>query len=123
MKRVIKGNTIAPYSPAVIFDERMVFVSGQIPTISKKGDSPHSFEEQAKSALDNLKNVLEKAGSSLDTVLKVTVYLTSMNNFTVFNDIYKLYFTQDAPSRAAVGVQELPLGVDVEIEAIAYINK
>lgn len=118
MKKVIRGKTVAPYSPAVIYDGKLVFVSGQIPA-----NADLSFKEQAKSALENLKAVLEKAGASLDTVLKARVYLKDMNNFADFNDVYKTYFPKDPPARAAMGVAALPLGVQVEIEATAYIKK
>ena len=119
MKRVLSGKTVAPYSPAVIFDERLVFVSGQIPEMGTEV----LFESQVKNVLDKLKAVLDQAGAGLDTVLKVTVYLTDMANFSKFNDVYKTYFPKDPPARAAIGVQALPLGVSVEVEAIAYIKK
>lgn len=115
MKKVVPGKTIAPYSPAVIFDDRLIFVSGQIP---RKGDSP--FKAQVKEVLENMAGVLASAGSSLENVIKTTVYLTDMNNFGDFNEVYKTYFPKDPPARAAVGVASLPLGVQVEIEAIAY---
>ena len=132
MKRTILGKTIAPYSPAVVFDERLVFVSGQIPDLPKKmgtevntskGTAPlpkYTIAEQAKNALTKLKNVLEQAGAGLDTVLKTTVFLTDMNDFTAFNEVYKGFFPKAPPARSAIGVKDLPLGVNVEIEAIAF---
>ena len=114
-KRVILGKTTAPYSSAVIYDENLIFISGQIPN-----NSQAAFSEQAKSALDNLAQVLALAGSSIKKVLKTTVYLTDINEFAVLNEVYGEYFSKEPPARAAVGVLSLPLGVKIEIEAIAY---
>lgn len=118
MKKVIKGQMIAPYSPAVIYDNKLIFVSGHIPSKAEGG-----ITQQAESALSNLKSTLEKAGADLGSVLKTTVYLADMNDFADFNEVYKKYFLKDHPARAALGVSALPLGVKVEIEAIAYKKK
>lgn len=127
MKRTISGKTIAPYSPAVIYDDRLVFVSGQIPDAKgpdqlSKGQPPIPTDigSQTRSVLDKLKAVLEQAGASLDTVLKTTVFLTNMNDFPAFNAVYKDFFPKDPPARSTIGVASLPLGVNIEIEAIAF---
>ncbi len=117
MKKVVSGKTIAPYSPAVIFDDRLIFTSGQIPDVSEAGAD---IGIQSKSALNKLKELLERSGSGLDSVLKVNVFLTNMSDFSRFNDVYKEYFSHEPPARSAVGVAALPLGVSVEIEAVAY---
>ena len=116
MKKAVKGPTIAPYSPAVVFDNRLVFVSGQLPE-----NTALSITEQTKSSLQRLKDVLEQSGASLETVLKTTVFLTDLKDFQEMNDIYKTFFTTEHPARSTVQVAALPTGAKLEIEAIAYV--
>jgi len=113
---------VGPYSHAVAAD-KMLFVSGQIP-INPDGSGvvPGGIEEQSRRALDNLKLVLEDCGASLDSVVKTTVFLTDMGNFAAFNGVYGAYFTGECPARACVAVAGLPLGVLVEVEAIALLS-
>ena len=113
---------IGPYSQAVKAGNLM-FISGQIPLDPKTGDLvSESIEEQAKQVLDNVKSICEAAGSSLDDIVKISIFLTDLNNFSVVNDVMKEYFSEPYPARATVEVSGLPLGVNVEIEAILLIN-
>ena len=127
-KRVISTNkapqAVGPYSQAVVLDHlKLVFVSGQIaiPPGSKeliKG----GIVEETKRVLENLKGILEDSGSSLEKVVKTTVFLRSMDDFGLMNETYNTYFKTNYPARATVQVAALPKGAKVEIEAIGYIE-
>jgi 2-iminobutanoate/2-iminopropanoate deaminase len=111
---------IGPYSQAVCIGG-LVFTSGQIPLVPETGSVVEgAIHEQALQAIKNLKAVLEAAGSSLDKVIKTTCFLSDMNAFTVFNEIYAEYFS-GKPARSTVAVKQLPRGVLVEIEAVAEL--
>ena len=110
---------IGPYSQAVIAGD-FIFTAGQVPVDPAtnkvvEGD----VQAQARRSLENIKAVLEAAGSSMNKVVKVTVFLKDMNDFAQVNEIYTQYFTENKPARSAVQVAKLPLDVMVEIEAIA----
>ncbi len=110
---------IGPYSQGVCCGE-LIFTAGQIPLVPTTGqlvDGP--FEEQVYQVLRNLSGILSTGGSDLNHVLKFTVYLTDLGNFPVLNQVFEKYFAQDPPARSAVQVAALPLGAEVEIEAIA----
>lgn len=109
---------IGPYSQAV-FVNNTLFTSGQLPINPETGLMPESIEEQTKQSLENIKAILEAEGLNMANVVKTTVFLSDMNNFSKMNDIYKEYFTGDFPSRSAVQVARLPKDALVEIEAIA----
>jgi 2-iminobutanoate/2-iminopropanoate deaminase len=110
---------IGPYSQAIKVGE-MVFCSGQIPLDPNTGEIVGSgIEEQMRRALENLKAVLEAAGSSLEKVVKTTIYVKNMDDFATVNKIYGEYFVVDYPARSVVEVSRLPKEVLVEIEAIA----
>ncbi len=115
---------IGPYSQAVITGN-LVFTSGQIPLDPHTGAFPRGgIAEQTQQVLENIKAVLEAAGSSIDQVLKTTVFLLDMNDFAGMNEIYAHYFTQASlPARSAVQVARLPRDALVEIEAIALISR
>ena len=110
---------IGPYSQAIKANG-FIFASGQIPLdpgtmqIVEGG-----IEEQTGRVLDNLKAVLEAAGSSLDRVVKTTVYLADMGEFAAMNEIYARYFGATKPARATVQVARLPRDVKVEIDVVA----
>jgi 2-iminobutanoate/2-iminopropanoate deaminase len=110
---------IGPYSQAIKANG-FIFASGQIPLdpatmrIVEGG-----IEEQTGRVLDNLKAVLEAAGSSLDRVVKTTVYLADMGEFAAMNEIYARYFDATKPARATVQVARLPRDVKVEIDVVA----
>lgn len=113
---------IGPYSQAVKIGN-FVFTSGQIPINPATGQViTGSVEEQAKLVLNNLKAVLEAAGSSLDKVVKTTVFIKDMNDFAAVNTVYATFFPAEAPARSCVEVARLPKDVLVEIEAIAHLN-
>ncbi len=112
---------VGAYSQAVVAGG-FVFVSGQLGIDPETGQMPEGVEEQARLALENLKAVLEAAGSGLDKVVKVTVFLVDMGDFAKVNEVYGKFFPKPYPARAAVAVRELPKGAKVEIEAIALLE-
>jgi len=110
---------IGPYSQGVCCGE-LIFTAGQIsldPATGKLVDGP--FEEQVEQVLRNLSGILSAAGSDLDHVIKFTVFLTDLGNFSTLNKVFAKYFADSPPARSAVQVAALPLGAEVEIEAIA----
>jgi len=109
---------IGTYSQAIQAGN-LVFLSGQIPldpTTMEVVDG--DFEARARRVFDNLRAVTEAAGGSLDQVVKLTIFLTDLGNFSTVNSVMEDYFQQPYPARAAVGVASLPKGVDVEADAI-----
>ena len=112
---------LGPYSHAVRVGQ-LLFVSGQGP-FAKDGSGavPGTVQEETTRTLENLKAVLEDAGSGLDHVIKTTCFLSDMNNFKAFNEVYAGYFAERSPARSCVEVARLPLDIQVEIEAIALI--
>lgn len=110
---------IGPYSQALKANG-FIFASGQIPLDPATAQIVEGgIREQTERALDNLKAVLEAAGSSLDRVVKTTVYLADMNEFAAMNEIYAKYFGAAKPARATVQVARLPRDVKVEIDLVA----
>jgi 2-iminobutanoate/2-iminopropanoate deaminase len=110
---------VGPYSQGIRAGD-FVFTAGQLGMDPATGKLvAGGVEAQARQALTNLKAVLEAAGSSLDRVVKVTVFLQDINDFKAVNAVYAQFFTQDPPARSAVQVAALPLGGLVEIEAVA----
>ena len=123
MKKVISTanapQAIGPYSQAIEAGG-FVFVSGQIPLIPATGELVDgSVEVQTARVLENLKAILEAAGSSMEDVVKTTVYITNMDDFTKVNGIYGQYFEENPPARVCVEVSKLPKGALVEIDVIA----
>lgn len=113
---------IGPYSQAVLVNG-MLFTSGVIPIDPEtntlvEGD----VTVQARQAIGNLKNLIEASSSSMDKVVKTTVFIKDMNDFGKINDIYKDFFTSDFPARSCVEVARLPKDVLIEIEAIATVE-
>ncbi|HEU0184511.1 MAG TPA: RidA family protein [Blastocatellia bacterium] len=110
---------IGPYSQAIKANG-FIFASGQIPLDPATMQIVEGgVQEQTERVLDNLKAVLEAAGTSLDRVVKTTVYLADMNEFAAMNEIYARYFGATKPARATVQVARLPRDVKVEIDVIA----
>ncbi len=110
---------IGPYSQAVRFDN-LIFVSGQIPIEPQSGEIVKgNIEEQTKQVLENLKNILEAGGSSLQNVLRTTIFLTNLDHYTTVNETYSQYFEEFPPARSTVQVSKLPKDVHIEIDAIA----
>ena len=113
---------IGPYSQAVVFGN-LVFVSGQIGINPSDGSINPDIEQQCRQALENIKNILSATGSSFENVLKVTIYLTDMNEFAKINQIYSEYFQKDFPARETVEVSRLPKNAKVEISVVACKSK
>lgn len=109
---------IGTYSQA-INTNGLVFLSGQIPLDPATMDVVDGdFAARARQVFENLKAVAEAAGGSLDHAVKLTIYLTDLDNFATVNSVMEEFFEQPYPARAAVGVASLPKGVDVEADAI-----
>jgi 2-iminobutanoate/2-iminopropanoate deaminase len=127
MKNIISTEqapkAIGPYSQAVI-SNGFAFLSGQIPLDPATNQIiDGGIAAQTERVLENLKSVLEAAGSSLDRVVKTTVYLKDMGEFAKMNEVYGRYFTSNAPARATVEAARLPRDVAVEIDCIATVDK
>ena len=123
MKEIKTNNApsaIGPYSQAIVTNN-MVFTSGQIPVNPATGEIPDKIEEQANQVFTNLKNLLEASGSSINNVIKTTVFIQKMEDFATINKIYETYFTEPYPARSCVEVARLPNDVLIEVEAIAEI--
>ena len=113
---------IGPYSQAVIAGN-LVFTSGQIPLLPSTGEMVEgSIKEQTHRVCQNLKAVLEEAGSSLENAVKTVCYLSNMEDFADFNEVYATYFV-NKPARSCVAVKQLPKGALVEVDVIAERNK
>ena len=112
---------IGPYSQAII-SGNFVFVSGQTPLSPENGQIVgESVREQAEQVFKNIKALLEASGSSIEKVVKTTCFLTDMNDFAVFNEVYAKYFI-GRPARSTFAVKGLPKNALVEVEAIAEIG-
>jgi 2-iminobutanoate/2-iminopropanoate deaminase len=110
---------VGPYSQAIVHDG-LVFCSGQIPLDPKTGALvAGEIEAQVERVMENLRAVLEAAGSGLDRVVRTTIYVTDLSLFARVNRVYGRYFPGTAPARATVQVAALPLAALVEIDAIA----
>lgn len=122
MKQVITTNNapgaIGPYSQGIIVNE-MIYTSGQLPIDVKTGEMPNDISAQTKQSLENVKAILEEAGSSMANIIKATVFLSEMENFKAMNDVYQTFFEDDYPARSAFEVARLPKDALVEIEVIA----
>ncbi|HPG39369.1 MAG TPA: RidA family protein [bacterium] len=116
---------IGPYNQAVIWQgNAVVFTAGQLGINPGSGDLvTGGIEEQTRQALVNVQAVLEAAGSSLSRVLKTTVFLQNMQDFTAMNRVYEAFFPSDPPARSAVQVARLPKDALIEIEAIAGLDQ
>lgn len=111
---------VGPYVQA-IGTEEFVFTSGQIPLNPETGELVTEISAAARQSLNNIKAILDEAGSSLDKVIKCTVFLADINDFAAVNEVYKEFFSDHKPARSAIQVAALPLGAAVEIEAIASL--
>lgn len=111
---------VGPYVQA-IGTEEFVFTSGQIPLNPETGELVTEISAASRQSLNNIKAILEEAGSSIDKVIKCTVYLADINDFAAVNEVYKEFFSDHKPARSAIQVAALPLGAAVEIEAIASL--
>lgn len=122
MKRVIATDkapaAIGPYSQAIEVNG-MVYTSGIIPVNPVTGEIPEGSVAQAEQAFSNMRNLLEEAGTDMSNVVKTTVFIKEMNDFSAINEVYAKYFSEPYPSRSCVEVARLPKDVMLEIEAIA----
>lgn len=110
---------IGPYSQAIEVNG-FIFASGQIPIDPKTGNLVEKdIRKQTLQAITNAGNILKAAGTDLSKVVKTTVYLADMNDFTAMNEIYAQYFSEPYPARLAVAVKDLPKGALVEVEVLA----
>lgn len=110
---------VGPYSPASRSGD-LVFTSGQLPLDPQSGKLvSDDFELQLRQVLENLKVLLNAAGSDLTQILKCTMFLTDLENFPIVNRVFSEYFPDEPPARSTVQVSRLPLDALVEIEAIA----
>lgn len=112
---------IGPYVQGVVVNN-LFYSSGQIPLTAEGTLVEGTVEEQTHQVFANLKAVLEEAGASLETVVKATVFLSDMNEFVPFNEVYGEYFSAHKPARSCVEVARLPKDVKVEIEVIALVR-
>jgi len=121
-KKCINVSTMpkaGPYSHAVKAGD-MIFVSGAVPVNVETGEEIRGDIKKATAQiLENIKVILAEAGSGLDKVVKTTVFLIDMADFSEMNEAYKTYFTENQPARSCVAVKTLPVNFEVEIEVIA----
>jgi len=111
---------VGPYSQGILYGN-LIFVSGQLGIEPESGELLKDFKEQSLRALENIRAVVEAAGGSRCSIVSVRVYLTDIGRFKEFNEVYSEFFKNCPvkPARAAVGVKELPLGAQVEVECVA----
>jgi 2-iminobutanoate/2-iminopropanoate deaminase len=113
---------IGPYSQAVRFNN-LLFISGQIPIEPGSGAIlAGNIKEQTKQILENLNSILTAGDSSLNNVLRVTIFLTNLEDYAAVNEVYTQFFEVSQPARSTVQVSRLPMDVQIEIDAIAGID-
>ena len=112
------GKAVGPYSQAIEYNDT-IYLSGVTAVDPEKGGPVGTVEEQAEKVLNTIETVLEAAGSSMDKVLKCTVFLNDVDDFAKVNAVYANHFKEPFPARICVEVARIPLGALVEIDAIA----
>ena len=121
-KEIIKESTVVPYSLAIVANGFM-YLSGQIALDLETGEVINgSIEEQTRMVLENIKTVLKEKELDLNSVIKTTIFVTDLNDYSIINTIYGEYFTKEYPARSCVQVSALPRGVNVEIECVAICD-
>ena len=113
---------IGPYSQGMIVGN-LVYTSGQLPIDMATGELVQDVKLATKASLDNVKAILEEAGTSMDKIFKTTVFVKDLNDFNAVNEVYATYFKSNPPARSCVQVAKLPKDAVVEIEAIAVLEK
>jgi 2-iminobutanoate/2-iminopropanoate deaminase len=111
---------IAPYSQSVLVNG-MLFVSGQIPVDPKTNEIVNGIEAQATQVMENIKAILNDAGLTMSNIVKASIFLSDMDNFSKVNDIYASYFKSNFPARECIQAARLPKDVGVEISVIAFV--
>jgi len=109
-----------PYSHAVLANG-FVYVSGQGPIDPETGSAPDAFQDQVRQTFRNVRTILEAAGSGLEQVVKVNVYLTDLTRFARFNEVYEEFFHTEPPARTTVGAALL--GILVEVDCVAVVKQ
>jgi 2-iminobutanoate/2-iminopropanoate deaminase len=125
MKKIFYSNKApkpkGPYSQAVIHNG-LLYLSGQIPVDPVTGELVRStIEEETETVLNNIKTIVEEAGASMENVLKVTCYLSDIDDFARFNSVYEKYFPKNPPARTTFQAGKLPMDVQIEIDAIVAL--
>ncbi len=125
-KKIISTNkapqAIGPYSQAVRFND-LLFISGQIPIEPKSGAIlAGNIKEQTRQILENMSSILTAGESSLNNVLRVTIFLTNLEDYAAVNEVYTQFFEESQPARSTVQVSRLPMDAQIEIDAIAGID-
>ena len=125
MKKIIASpsapKAVGPYSQAIQVDNTL-YISGQLPVDGATGAVPEGIEAQTRQSLTNIGHILAEAGMTYNNIVKTTVLLADIADFAAMNAVYAEFFTEDKPARVCYQVAALPLGVRVEIDAIAYNN-
>lgn len=125
MKQVISTTgapgAIGPYSQAIKAGN-FVYTSGQLPINPVSGELIDDIKKATEQSLENVKAILEEAGTTMDKVIKTVVFLRDMNDFAAMNEVYGTYFKENAPARSCVQVAKLPKDAVVEIEVIAVVE-
>jgi 2-iminobutanoate/2-iminopropanoate deaminase len=110
-----------PYSQAIIYNG-LIYLSGQGPIDPQTNQVVHgTIEQETELSMENIRIILDEAGSSLSKVLQITAYLVNMREYGRFNDVYKRYFPKEPPARTCIQAARLPFDIRVEINAIACI--
>ncbi len=112
---------VGPYSQGIRVGD-LLFIAGQVPFNPETGEFIRgTIAEQTFQCMENIKHIVEAAGGHLGDIVRTTIYLTNIDDFTVVNETYGNFFDLDPPARTTIGVAALPKGVAIEIDAIAYI--
>ena len=128
MKKIIINTdkapaAIGPYSQGVEVGS-LLFTSGQVPIDSETGLIPQGIDKQTEKSLLNIKSIIEAAGAGMNDIIKTTVFITDMNNFSAMNEVYKSFFEEGTcPARSCVEVSRLPKDALVEIEAVINLRR